>query len=74
MMDIYEMIDGKPTKTDTIKEDVWINLVNPTSEEIDTVARVRRSGNSYCVFITKELKELGLGPGDMVRMKLRRLE
>ena len=37
MMDIYEMIDGKPTKTDTIKEDVWINLVNPTSEEIDTV-------------------------------------
>ena len=43
-------------------------------EEIDTVARVRWSGNSYCVFITKELKELGLGPGDMVRMKLRRLE
>ena len=37
MMDIYEMRDGKPSKTDSIKEDVWINLVNPTSEEIDQV-------------------------------------
>ncbi len=37
MMDIYEMKDGKPCKTDVIKEDVWINLVNPTTEEIDTV-------------------------------------
>ena len=37
MMDIYEMKDGKPCKTDIIKEDVWINLVNPTTEEIDTV-------------------------------------
>ena len=37
MMDIYEMQDGKPVKTDSIKDDVWINLVNPTSEEIDQV-------------------------------------
>ena len=37
MMDIYEMKDGKPCKTDSIKDDVWINLVNPTTEEIDTV-------------------------------------
>ncbi len=37
MMDIYEMKDGKPTKTDSIKDDVWINLVNPTPEEIDEV-------------------------------------
>ena len=36
-MEIYEMKDGKPCKTDTIKEDVWINLVNPTTEEIDAV-------------------------------------
>ena len=32
MMDIYEMRDGKPCKTDTIKDDVWINLVNPTPD------------------------------------------
>ena len=37
MMDIYEMQGGKPVKTDEIKDDVWINLVNPTAEEIDTV-------------------------------------
>lgn len=37
MMDIYEMKDGKPVKTDSIKDDVWINLVNPTAEEIDQV-------------------------------------
>ena len=37
MMDIYEMQDGKPVKTDSIKDDVWINLVNPTTEEIDQV-------------------------------------
>ena len=39
MMDIFEMRDGKPSKTDSIKDDVWINLVNPTSEEIDEVQR-----------------------------------
>ncbi len=36
-IDIYEMRDGRPCKTDAIKEDVWINLVNPTVEEIDYV-------------------------------------
>lgn len=36
-IEIYEMRDGKPCKTDSIKEDVWINLVNPTPEEIDLV-------------------------------------
>ena len=31
------MQDGKPVRTDSIKDDVWINLVNPTTEEIDQV-------------------------------------
>ncbi|MDO5861254.1 MAG: magnesium transporter CorA family protein [Thermoplasmata archaeon] len=37
MMEIYEMMDGRPVRTDEIKEDVWINLVAPTVEEIDLV-------------------------------------
>ena len=37
MIDIYEMVNGKVAKTDEIKEDVWINMVNPTVEEIDHV-------------------------------------
>ena len=36
-IDIYEMKDRRPYKTDSIKDDVWINLVNPTVEEIDYV-------------------------------------
>lgn len=36
-MEIFEMQDGKPVRTDSIKDDVWINLVNPTTEEIDQV-------------------------------------
>ena len=36
-IDIYEMKEGRPYKTDSIKEDVWINLVNQTVEEIDYV-------------------------------------
>ena len=37
MIDIYEMKDGRTSKTDEIKDDVWINLTNPTSDEIDRV-------------------------------------
>lgn len=37
MMEIYEMVDGRPTRTDEFKDDVWINLVAPTTEEIDLV-------------------------------------
>ena len=37
MIDIYEMVNGKVAKTDEIKEDVWINMINPTSAEIDLV-------------------------------------
>ncbi len=37
MMEIFEMQDGKPVRIDSIKDDVWINLVNPTTEEIDQV-------------------------------------
>ena len=39
MIDIYEMRDGRTLKTDNIKDDVWINLINPTSDEIDYVQR-----------------------------------
>ena len=39
MMTIYEMKDGKPVKTESIKDNVWINLVNPSPEEIDQVQK-----------------------------------
>ncbi len=37
MMEIYEMNDGRPVKTDRIKDDVWINLIAPTPSEIEQV-------------------------------------
>ena len=37
MMDIYAMEKGRPCKVDEIGPDVWINMINPTSEEIDLV-------------------------------------
>ncbi len=39
MIDIYEMVNGKVTKTEDIKDNVWINMINPTVEEIDIVQR-----------------------------------
>ncbi len=39
MIDIYAMENGRPVKTDEIGEDVWINMVNPSPEEIDLVQR-----------------------------------
>ena len=37
MIEIYMMNEGRPVKTDVIGPDVWINMVNPTPEEIDYV-------------------------------------
>lgn len=37
MMEIYMMSEGRPVNTDTIVPDVWINMVNPTPDEIDYV-------------------------------------
>ncbi len=37
MMEIYEMSEGRPVRTDEIKENVWINMVAPTAEEIELV-------------------------------------
>ena len=42
MMEIYEMRDGRPVKTDEIKPDVWINLTAPTAEEIEHVQSALR--------------------------------
>jgi len=39
MIDIYEMMNGKVAKTDEIKDNVWINMINPSVEEIDLVQR-----------------------------------
>ncbi|MBR6213935.1 MAG: magnesium transporter CorA family protein [Candidatus Methanomethylophilaceae archaeon] len=39
MIDIYEMLNGKVAKTDQIKNDVWINMIDPTVEEIDVVQK-----------------------------------
>lgn len=36
-MEIYEMKEGRPVRTDEFKDDVWINLVGPTAEEIELV-------------------------------------
>lgn len=36
-IDIYEMRDGRPCLTDEIHDDVWINMVNPTPDEIEFV-------------------------------------
>jgi magnesium transporter len=38
-IDIYEMLNGKVAKTDQIKNDVWINMIDPTVEEIDVVQK-----------------------------------
>ncbi|AMK13854.1 CorA-like Mg2+ transporter protein [methanogenic archaeon mixed culture ISO4-G1] len=37
MIDIFAMVNGKLTRTEEIKENVWINMVNPTVDEIDQV-------------------------------------
>ena len=37
MMEIYEMREGRPVRTDSFHDDVWINLVAPTAEEIEEV-------------------------------------
>ncbi len=39
MIDVYVMENGRPVKTDEIGNDVWINMVNPSPEEIDLVQR-----------------------------------
>ena len=39
MIDVYAMENGHPVKTEEIGADVWINMVNPTAEEIDLVQR-----------------------------------
>lgn len=40
MMEIYEMRDGRLSKTDEYKPDTWINMINPTKDEIDFVQNV----------------------------------
>ncbi len=37
MIDIFAMVNGKLSRTEEIKENVWINMVNPTVDEIDQV-------------------------------------
>ncbi|MBO4798997.1 MAG: magnesium transporter CorA family protein [Candidatus Methanomethylophilaceae archaeon] len=39
MIEIYVMKDGRPVKTDEIGPDVWINMINPSGDEIDLVQR-----------------------------------
>lgn len=39
MIDIYEMVNGKVAKTDEIKDNVWINMTDPTQDEIDLVQK-----------------------------------
>ena len=37
MINMYEVVDKKLTNTNRIKKGSWIDLINPTSEEINTV-------------------------------------
>ena len=37
MLKVYEVIEKKLTLTNTIKKRSWIDLINPTSEEIKNV-------------------------------------
>ena len=37
MLNIYEVLDKKITSTNEIKKGSWIDLVNPTPEEISKV-------------------------------------
>ncbi|MBR2255227.1 MAG: magnesium transporter CorA family protein [Candidatus Methanomethylophilaceae archaeon] len=39
MYEIYAMRDGRPIKTDKIGPDVWINMIDPSAEEIDVVQK-----------------------------------
>ena len=37
MLNIYEVVDKKLTSANSIKKGSWIDLVNPTSEELNFV-------------------------------------
>lgn len=37
MYEVFEMVDGRPVPTEEMKDNVWINMVRPTPEEIDEV-------------------------------------
>ena len=37
MYEVFEMVDGRPVLTEELKDNVWINMVRPTPEEIDEV-------------------------------------
>lgn len=39
---------------------------------IETTKTVTTSGNSYVINVTKEVKALGLGPGDLVAIVVRK--
>lgn len=39
---------------------------------IGTTKKVTTSGNSYVINVTKEVKELGLGPGDLVAIVVKK--
>lgn len=41
-------------------------------ETIETTKKIKAGGTSLCVYLTKELKELGLKEGDLVKIILQR--
>lgn len=55
-------------QTNEVRYEVW----KPTHEEIETVSRVSLNGKSLCINLTRELREMGIGLGEPVRVRIRR--
>jgi len=39
MIKIYKTVDGKIQEIETIEKNSWINMVNPTEEELQFITR-----------------------------------
>jgi len=47
MLNLYKTINGQMTTIETIEDDCWINLVEPTNEEINTVVNALQLEPSF---------------------------
>ena len=49
MIEIFKTIDNKLTKLDDFEDGSWINIINPTAEEIDEIERRFNIEHSYLI-------------------------
>ena len=40
MLTIHKTINGKMTKMDAVEDGCWVNLINPSEDELRTVAAI----------------------------------